>query len=110
MGKRRRLETNGYGETNQIPTGEEEVDRISELPDDVIHKILTRVEPSKKAAKTSVLSQRWANLWRSYPVLEFHDTQFATKKSAKRFAAAAKKKFGCSSSDDTLITTAIQAV
>ncbi|CAI0550383.1 unnamed protein product [Linum tenue] len=61
---------------------------MSELPEDVIHKILTRIEPSKEAAKTSVLSQRWANLWRSYPVLEFDDTQFATKKSAKRFAAA----------------------
>ncbi|CAI0377618.1 unnamed protein product [Linum tenue] len=86
---RRRLET--------IPAaavgGEKEVDRISELPDEIIHRILSLVDPQKEAAKASVLSHGWSKLWRSYPILEFHNTQFDSTESAERFAAAASEKF-----------------
>ncbi|CAI0389408.1 unnamed protein product, partial [Linum tenue] len=81
--------------TSTAGIGEQETDRISQLPDEIIHKILARVEPSKEDAKTSVLSQRWADLWQSYPVLEFHDTQFPSIQSAKRFAESATKKVRC---------------
>ncbi|CAI0389407.1 unnamed protein product [Linum tenue] len=113
MEKRRRLETDRCEESNQIPTaaagaGEEDADRISQLPEEIIHKILALVKPSKEATKTSVLSQRWAELWRSYPVLEFHDTQFPSIESAKRFADAATKKFGAGSNDTLIAMEAIR--
>ncbi|XVF10632.1 hypothetical protein REPUB_Repub07fG0199400 [Reevesia pubescens] len=45
-------------------------DRISELPDDVLIFILSRM-PMKAAAKTSVLSHRWEKLWTFTQLLEF---------------------------------------
>ncbi|CAI0377619.1 unnamed protein product [Linum tenue] len=105
--KRRLWETNGSGETIQIRTaagdGEEEVDRISHLPDEVVHEILALLRSPKEAAKASILSQRWFKLWRSYPILEFHDTQFESTQSVKRFVDAAKEKFS-RRSGDTLIS------
>uniref|UniRef100_A0A0E0BJW3 F-box domain-containing protein n=1 Tax=Oryza glumipatula TaxID=40148 RepID=A0A0E0BJW3_9ORYZ len=40
------------------------VDRISELPDDLLRRVLHFV-PAKEAASTSLLSSRWRSLWRS---------------------------------------------
>ncbi|CAL1381726.1 unnamed protein product [Linum trigynum] len=86
---RRRLET--------IPAatvgGEKEVDQISRLPDEIIHRILSLVDPQKEVAKASGLSHRWSKLWRSYPILEFHNTQFDSTKLAEIFDAAASDKF-----------------
>ncbi|CAN1264263.1 F-box/FBD/LRR-repeat protein At1g13570 [Linum perenne] len=50
--------------------------RISELPDDVLDRILTFL-PIKEAARTSVLSSNWRYQWRSIPHLVF-DADFAT--------------------------------
>lgn len=47
-----------------------ETDHISNLPDDVIHRILGLL-PLKRIAITSVLSRRWAQIWRSFPDLDF---------------------------------------
>ncbi|CAL1353626.1 unnamed protein product [Linum trigynum] len=105
--KRRRPETNGSGETTQIRTaaddGEEEADRISHLPGEVIHEILALLESPKEAAKASILSSRWFKLWRSYPILEFRDTQIESTQSVKGFVVAAKEKFS-RRSGDTLIS------
>ncbi|CAN1170793.1 Putative F-box/LRR-repeat protein At5g02700 [Linum perenne] len=46
-------------------------DRISSLPDGILHDILTRTECNKDAARTSILSRRWLAVWRSYPLLQF---------------------------------------
>ncbi|CAI0391919.1 unnamed protein product [Linum tenue] len=80
----------------KIPTvadrRDEELDRISELPDEILHDILSRLKSQKFIGKATVLSKRWANLWFSYPTLEFNGNDFGTTKSLEGFAAAAAKK------------------
>ncbi|KAJ4882156.1 putative FBD-associated F-box protein [Raphanus sativus] len=48
--------------------------KISELPDELLVKILSSV-PTKLAVSTSVLSKRWKFLWMSLPKLEYSDNQ-----------------------------------
>ncbi|KAJ6793378.1 uncharacterized protein M6B38_396435 [Iris pallida] len=50
-------------------------DRISELPDCVLHHILSFLE-TKLTVQTSILSKRWAHLWASVPALDFTDESF----------------------------------
>lgn len=45
-------------------------DGISELPDHILHYILSFL-PVKDAARTSILSKRWRNMWDSLPYLNF---------------------------------------
>ncbi|PWA97867.1 F-box domain, Leucine-rich repeat domain, L domain-like protein [Artemisia annua] len=54
-----------------------EGDRLSNLPDDLIHKILS-FNGLKNAIKTSVLSSRWRYIWTSMPFLDF---SFSTEDS-----------------------------
>ncbi|CAN0914615.1 hypothetical protein LINGRAHAP2_LOCUS28675 [Linum grandiflorum] len=50
--------------------GPEKTDRISSLPDDIIHQILGRTEiPFKISAQLSVLSKRWNHIYHSCPIL-----------------------------------------
>ncbi|KAL6854362.1 hypothetical protein ACP4OV_019265 [Aristida adscensionis] len=57
---------------HRLPRG---ADRISDLPDDVLHCILLRVGSLPAAARTSVLSRRWRRVWTGLPelVLHLHD-------------------------------------
>ncbi|XP_027368597.1 putative F-box/FBD/LRR-repeat protein At1g78760 [Abrus precatorius] len=50
-------------------------DRLSNLPDEVIHSILSFVDATT-AVQTSVLSKRWKHLWTSVPVLNLYDDFF----------------------------------
>lgn len=50
-----------------FPCGE---DRISDLPDAVLHHILFFL-PIKSIARLSVLSKRWRHLWHAFPDLDF---------------------------------------
>ncbi|CAN1154070.1 F-box/LRR-repeat protein At3g26922 [Linum perenne] len=52
--------------------GEEE-DPISELPNEILHSVLSLLTP-KERARTNVLSRRWRHIWDSYPVVEFYET------------------------------------
>ncbi|CAL9244384.1 unnamed protein product [Arabidopsis halleri] len=45
------------------------MDRISELPDELLVKIISFV-PTKVAVSTSILSKRWESLWKWVPKLE----------------------------------------
>ncbi|KAF2292134.1 hypothetical protein GH714_013734 [Hevea brasiliensis] len=46
------------------------IDRISDLPDPILHQILFLL-PIKSIAQTSVLAKRWRSLWSSFPDLDF---------------------------------------
>ncbi|XVF78326.1 hypothetical protein PTKIN_Ptkin14bG0123200 [Pterospermum kingtungense] len=48
-------------------------DRISVLPDELIHQILSFLS-TKEAAATSVLSKRWVSLWTLVPTLNLEDS------------------------------------
>ncbi|KAL6644397.1 hypothetical protein ACP70R_016005 [Stipagrostis hirtigluma subsp. patula] len=40
-----------------------DLDRISALPDYLLHLILTRVESAVSVTRTAVLSRRWRHVW-----------------------------------------------
>ncbi|CAN1158637.1 F-box/FBD/LRR-repeat protein At4g00160 [Linum perenne] len=65
------------GKSTAIPVAAGEADdRISELPDEILHKILWSITSSKQKAKTSILSRRWRSLWGTYPDVEFDKAEY----------------------------------
>ncbi|KAL7128865.1 hypothetical protein ABFS83_13G022500 [Erythranthe nasuta] len=68
--KRKKLSTNAQITKEEEEEEEEKEDRISDLPDDVIHHIFSYL-PIKSVAQTSLLSKRWSRIWRSFPDLDF---------------------------------------
>ncbi|KAH0865090.1 hypothetical protein HID58_082301 [Brassica napus] len=58
------------------------MDRISELSDDLLHKILLLV-PTKVAVSTSILSKRWEYLWMWLPKLEYGHRRCSEPESEK---------------------------
>ncbi|PWA48673.1 F-box domain, FBD domain, Leucine-rich repeat domain, L domain-like protein [Artemisia annua] len=66
-----------------------QVDRVSNLPDRVIHSILSRLESTEEAVRTSVLSTRWRYMWTSIPSIDI-DCSRQLLKPGKKFK---KNKF-----------------
>ncbi|XP_074282040.1 uncharacterized protein LOC141606698 [Silene latifolia] len=64
----------GFGE-NVAKMRKGTVDRISELPDFILHLILSMLD-TKEAGRASVLSKRWYDVWSSIPVLDFRFQYF----------------------------------
>ncbi|XBH77824.1 hypothetical protein VPH35_104220 [Triticum aestivum] len=71
-----------------------EEDRLSDLPDDVLHSIVGRV-PLKQAVRTSALSTRWACLWlhalAASAVLDFTDSEFVRGQFLGRIVATVNR-------------------
>ncbi|XP_072146401.1 F-box/LRR-repeat protein 25 [Setaria viridis] len=55
------------GEDRRRCSGSE--DRISGLPDELLHAILVRLYSTRAAARSSVLSRRWRHVWAHLPEL-----------------------------------------
>jgi hypothetical protein len=53
-------------------------DRLSNLPKIILHNILSRL-PEEDAARTSVLSKAWLEIWYTFPYLSFCDSHFIEK-------------------------------
>lgn len=58
-----------------------EVDRISNLPNDILIQILSSL-PTKQAFLTSILSKRWKNLWCYVPDVEFMEAKDSGSKDS----------------------------
>lgn len=65
-------------------------DRISDLPDDILHHVFSFL-PIKSAAQTSLLSKRWKNLWHSFPDLDFTTAGAPPQESAASSSSARKR-------------------
>lgn len=58
---------------------------ISELPDSLLHHILSLLPSTKEAVKTSVLSKRWQHLWTRLPNLIFNRDDFLLLESGRKY-------------------------
>ncbi|CAN0891467.1 F-box/LRR-repeat protein At3g58930 [Linum grandiflorum] len=47
------------------------MDRLSDLPDDILHHILSFLDDTRESVRTSVLSRRWTSVWKYVHVLSF---------------------------------------
>lgn len=71
--KRKMAEVNGVDEEDQT------IDRISELPEPIIHHIISFLRCPKDVARTGVLSKKWKKLWASFFCIDFDQRKFGTQ-------------------------------
>ncbi|XP_074284505.1 uncharacterized protein LOC141609299 [Silene latifolia] len=64
----------GFGK-NVVKKQRGTVDRISELPEFILHTILSMLD-TKEICRASVLSKRWYDVWSSIPILDFRFQYF----------------------------------
>ncbi|TVU02254.1 hypothetical protein EJB05_52248, partial [Eragrostis curvula] len=67
----------GRGRRNRVRVHCEQEDHISNLPDDLLLSILTKLRSTPAAARTSVLSRRWRCVWTALPELLLLDVSAA---------------------------------
>ncbi|KAH7860347.1 hypothetical protein Vadar_012375 [Vaccinium darrowii] len=68
--QRSAMEKNDLKEKNELLKEENTSDRISDLPDELLHHIFSFL-PIQSIVQSSVLAKRWTHLWRSHPHLDF---------------------------------------
>lgn len=66
-------------DSDQMDPSVESVDRISQLPDHVIHHILSHLRNVNDAVRTSILSKKWRALWHSFSILVFDERKFSAR-------------------------------
>ncbi|CAH8309238.1 unnamed protein product [Eruca vesicaria subsp. sativa] len=62
------------------------MDRISQLPDTLLLRILSELPTAKDVVATMVLSKRWLPLWKSVPKLVFKDDIYQNINDTGRFS------------------------
>jgi hypothetical protein len=62
-------------------------DRLGDLPDGLLHTIMSFL-PAPQVVRTSVLSRRWRDLWRSIPCINIEESEFWTTPTAGKWALA----------------------
>ncbi|KAI3451098.1 hypothetical protein Pfo_007763 [Paulownia fortunei] len=67
-----------------------EEDRISSLPEPILHHILSYL-PTKDATKTCALSKTWNSAWKSFPVLDFNQYSFQESAYSRKSRKNLKK-------------------
>ncbi|KAF8669210.1 hypothetical protein HU200_051540 [Digitaria exilis] len=67
----------------QADAGGGGADRITDLPDDVLHIILAHLPTTAEAARTSVLSRRWRRVWTGVPAFSFRYDESPSSSSAQ---------------------------
>ncbi|XP_017216179.1 FBD-associated F-box protein At4g10400-like isoform X1 [Daucus carota subsp. sativus] len=70
--------------TRAFPQQLGDEDRLSRLPDELIHKILSFVD-AKQAVETCTLSRRWQLLWTTLPFLQIGPYQISESKYVANF-------------------------
>ncbi|KAK4846306.1 hypothetical protein QYF36_015596 [Acer negundo] len=60
-------------------------DRLSNLPDSIIHEVLSRLDNTKEAVKTCILSKNWTHHWTYVHSLSFHYKSFKTGMAFEEF-------------------------
>ncbi|XP_054782750.1 F-box/FBD/LRR-repeat protein At5g56420-like [Prosopis cineraria] len=73
--------------SDQLKLVKLERDSISNLPDSLLHHILTFL-PTREAVATSLLSKRWRPLWLSMPTFDFDCRNFHSLDSFTQFVDA----------------------
>ncbi|KAJ1695483.1 hypothetical protein LUZ63_012181 [Rhynchospora breviuscula] len=74
-------------------------DRLSDLPDDLLIKILSFLNV-REVAQTCILSKRWRNLWASVPCLNFDLHEFSSQSRFINFVSSFLLSFDETSSLD----------
>ncbi|CAL1397839.1 unnamed protein product [Linum trigynum] len=82
-----------------------EEDRISQLPDSIIHAILHQLNSPEEAARTSSISTRWRRLWHSYPFVDFKLSGENQSQFPSFVASTCKRLLGLLNSDSDHSTT-----
>ncbi|KAI7734677.1 hypothetical protein M8C21_009095, partial [Ambrosia artemisiifolia] len=84
-------------ETLAAASGIGEMDRISHLPDFIIHHILSFFDtsngPPAELVRMSVLSKNWFQLTASFPILDFDIRNFASRESFFKYVEYTTSRF-----------------
>lgn len=83
--KSRRQKERSRMNTKGAEQNVDSADRISQLPDHIIHQILASVRCKKDVARTCILSKRWRDIWTSFDNLVFDQRNFVSQESQEVF-------------------------
>ncbi|MFS7993933.1 putative leucine-rich repeat domain superfamily, F-box-like domain superfamily [Helianthus anomalus] len=70
-----------------------EMDRISQLPDFIVHHIISFLKTPKDLVRMSVLSKTWLHLTSSFPILDFNIGDFRSRESFFNYVEYTTSRF-----------------